>query len=159
VLNLLAELRDRLDLAMLFISHDLGVIAHLAGRIAVIYGGKVIELGPAAEVLRPPYHPYTEALLSAVPVIGHRLDQRALQRSWGVDDSGEAAGAAGLPTGGRLLLAADADGRRGGVRHRVHHLLRQPVARWLRQPGVAYAGQHGPAFCLLTSAGPKKDPP
>jgi len=71
-LNLLGELRDALGLAMLFISHDLGVIAHLADRVAVMYGGKIIELGPAAEVLRPPHHPYTEALLSAVPVIGQR---------------------------------------------------------------------------------------
>ncbi len=79
VLNLLAELRDRLGLAMLFISHDLGVIAHLADRVAVMYGGKIMELGPAAEVLRPPHHPYTEALLSAVPVIGQRRARVRLQ--------------------------------------------------------------------------------
>ena len=68
-LELLAELRATLGLAMLFISHDLGVIAHLADRVAVMYGGRIMELGPTAAVLRPPFHPYTEALLSAVPSI------------------------------------------------------------------------------------------
>ncbi len=69
-LNLLAELRRTLGLSMLFISHDIGVVAYLADRVAVMYGGVIMELGPAASVLRPPYHPYTEALLSAVPTIG-----------------------------------------------------------------------------------------
>ena len=70
VLNLLAELRASLGLALLFISHDIGVIAHVADRVAVMYGGTLMEAGPTAAVLRPPFHPYTEALLSAVPVIG-----------------------------------------------------------------------------------------
>ncbi len=69
-LNLLADLRRTLGLSMLFISHDIAVVAYLADRIAVMYGGVVMELGPAASVLHPPYHPYTEALLSAVPAIG-----------------------------------------------------------------------------------------
>jgi peptide/nickel transport system ATP-binding protein len=70
VLNLLDDLRDRLGVAYLFISHDIGVIAHMADRIAVMYRGGVVEEGPAAAVLAPPYHPYTEALLSAVPLVG-----------------------------------------------------------------------------------------
>jgi oligopeptide/dipeptide ABC transporter ATP-binding protein len=53
---------------MLFISHDLGVVRHMADRIAVMYLGRVVELGPAAQVLRQPMHPYTRALVSAVPV-------------------------------------------------------------------------------------------
>jgi peptide/nickel transport system ATP-binding protein len=72
VLNLLDDLRDRLGVAYLFISHDIGVIAHVADRIAVMYRGGVVEEGPAAAVLNPPYHPYTEALLSAVPLVGAR---------------------------------------------------------------------------------------
>ncbi len=71
-LNLLTGLRDTLGLALLFISHDIGVVAHVSDRVAVMYGGTVVELGPAALVLRPPFHPYTEALLSAVPAIGRR---------------------------------------------------------------------------------------
>lgn len=70
ILNLLAELRRDLGLTLLFISHDIGVIGHISDRIAVLYGGTVMELGPAHSVLSPPFHPYTEALLSAVPVIG-----------------------------------------------------------------------------------------
>jgi peptide/nickel transport system ATP-binding protein len=70
VLNLLTDLRDTLGVAYLFISHDIGVVAHIADRIAVMYRGAVVEEGPAAQVLAPPYHPYTEALLSAVPVVG-----------------------------------------------------------------------------------------
>ena len=57
---------------LLFISHDIGVIAHIADRIAVMYRGGIVEEGPAAAVLRPPFHPYTEALLSAVPIVGER---------------------------------------------------------------------------------------
>ncbi len=70
VLNLLADLRAATGVALLFISHDIGVVAHIADRIAVMYRGRIVEEGPAAEVLRPPFHPYTEALLSAVPVVG-----------------------------------------------------------------------------------------
>jgi len=72
ILNLLADLRDRLGVAYLLISHDLSVIAHLADRVAVMYRGAVVEEGPSAAVMAPPYHPYTEALLSAVPVVGAR---------------------------------------------------------------------------------------
>ncbi len=70
VLNLLTDLRDELGVAYLFISHDIGVVAHIADRIAVMYRGAIVEEGRAEEVLSPPYHPYTEALLSAVPVVG-----------------------------------------------------------------------------------------
>jgi peptide/nickel transport system ATP-binding protein len=76
VLNLLAELRQALGLALLFISHDIGVIAHVADRVAVMYGGALMEVGPTAAVLHPPFHPYTEALLSAVPVIGRSGEDR-----------------------------------------------------------------------------------
>jgi peptide/nickel transport system ATP-binding protein len=69
IIRLLADLRDRMNVAYLFISHDLSVVAHLADRIAVMYRGRLIEVGTTDEVLRPPYHPYTEALLSAVPTI------------------------------------------------------------------------------------------
>ena len=67
VLNVLADLRDRLNVAYLFISHDLSVIAHIADRVAVMYRGAIVEEGPVDDVLGPPFHPYTEALLSAIP--------------------------------------------------------------------------------------------
>ena len=66
VVNLLADLRDRLGLAYMFISHDLAVVAQLSDRIAVMYRGRLCETGSAAEVLAPPYHPYTRALLASV---------------------------------------------------------------------------------------------
>ncbi|HYF06862.1 MAG TPA: ABC transporter ATP-binding protein [Acetobacteraceae bacterium] len=72
VLNLLSDLRDTLGVAYLFISHDIGVVSHIADRIAVMYRGAIVEEGDAGEVLAPPYHPYTQALHSAVPVVGAR---------------------------------------------------------------------------------------
>jgi len=88
VLNLLAELRQALGLALLFISHDLGVIAHMANRVAVMYGGALMEVGPTTSVLRPPFHPYTEALLSAVPMIGRSIDRLRLPGEPGMVHSG-----------------------------------------------------------------------
>ena len=67
ILNLLAELQVEKDTAYLFISHDLGVVRYLSDRIAVLYLGRLMELGAAETVFGPPQHPYTEALLSAVP--------------------------------------------------------------------------------------------
>jgi len=69
ILNLLKDLRDQLGIAYLFISHDLSVVAHVADRIAIMYAGRICEEGPASAVLQPPHHPYTEALLSAVPFV------------------------------------------------------------------------------------------
>lgn len=69
VLNLFSELRQSLGLTYVFISHDLGVVRHLSTRVAVMYLGRVVELGPTEEIFRAPGHPYTRALLDAMPVV------------------------------------------------------------------------------------------
>ena len=67
ILELLGNLRRELKLSLLFITHDLGVVAQIADRVAVMYAGRIVEEGPADEVLRHPRHPYTEGLLRAAP--------------------------------------------------------------------------------------------
>ena len=67
ILNLLVSLQQRFQLTYVFISHDLGVVRRISDRVGVMYLGRLIELGPAAELYAAPLHPYTEALLSAVP--------------------------------------------------------------------------------------------
>jgi len=68
IINLLAMLSREMDLTLIFISHDLSVVKHIADRIAVMYLGRIVELGPAEEVFEKPQHPYTKALVSAVPL-------------------------------------------------------------------------------------------
>jgi oligopeptide transport system ATP-binding protein len=79
IINLLAKLSREMQLALIFISHDLSVVKHISDRIAVMYLGKIVELGAATQVFENPLHPYTKALVSAVPVpdpVREKLRQR-----------------------------------------------------------------------------------
>ena len=78
IVNLLADLQDQLGLSMLFISHDLATVEHLTHRVAVMYLGKVVELADRRTLFARPHHPYTRALLSAVPVPDPRATRRRI---------------------------------------------------------------------------------
>jgi peptide/nickel transport system ATP-binding protein len=92
ILNLLVELQHSKQVSYVFISHDLGVVRYLSDRIAVLYLGRVMEVGPAEKVFSGPHHPYTEALLSSVPAIDGRHPTR-------VKLSGEIPSAVNPPSG------------------------------------------------------------
>jgi peptide/nickel transport system ATP-binding protein len=79
ILNLLVDLQRRSGTAYLFISHDLSVVRYLADRLAVMYTGRLCEVGTADELFAPPHHPYTEALLSAIPLADPALHQRKIR--------------------------------------------------------------------------------
>jgi ABC-type oligopeptide transport system ATPase subunit len=68
VINLLMDLQERLHLTYLFIAHDLRLVEHVCSRVAVMFLGKIVEMGPTAALFASPQHPYTRALLSAIPV-------------------------------------------------------------------------------------------
>jgi peptide/nickel transport system ATP-binding protein len=95
ILNLLGDLQQEFDLTYLFISHDLSVIEHICDRVAVMYVGKIIELAPTEALFRKPLHPYTEVLMSAVPIPDPRLRNRR-QR---IKPEGEVADPVNPPSG------------------------------------------------------------
>jgi peptide/nickel transport system ATP-binding protein len=93
ILNLLQDLREQFQLSYLFVAHDLSVVEHIADRVAVMYVGRIVEIGETSRIYRAPRHPYTEALLSAVP----RPDPAA--RDEAIILQGEIASPAAPPSG------------------------------------------------------------
>ena len=75
ILELLLDLKKRLGMAMLLITHNLGIVSDIADRLAVMYAGQIVELAPAPELLRRPFHPYTRALMTSVPKLGQEIER------------------------------------------------------------------------------------
>ena len=75
ILNLLQDLQDELKLTYLFCSHDLSVIEHICDRVAIMYLGKIVEIGTREDIFKHPKHPYTKALLSAIPMVGKKKER------------------------------------------------------------------------------------
>ncbi|BBE31504.1 ABC transporter ATP-binding protein [Tepiditoga spiralis] len=93
LLNLLTKLKEKYELSMIFISHDLSVVEHISDRMAVMYVGNIVEIGDVKEIFNKPTHPYTRALLSAVPIANpHKRNHKELLE-------GEVADPANLPSG------------------------------------------------------------
>jgi len=149
IVNLLLDLQDRLGLSYLFVAHDLSVVKHVSDRVAVMYLGKIVELAPTAELFARPRHPYTEALLSAVPVPDpRRRRQRIVPRGEVADPSNPPAGCHFHPRCAYAIercrsetpaLRALADGRLARC-HRAEELALAGVqAGELGQPSAAPA--------------------
>jgi peptide/nickel transport system ATP-binding protein len=109
VVNLLDDLQTELGLTYVIIAHDLSVIRHVSDRIAVMYLGKIVELADRESLYSAPYHPYTTALLSAVPVPDPKRRQQKVTTASESDGDAPAAKSAGSPAsaGGRILLTGD----------------------------------------------------
>ena len=131
IINLMVDLQERLGLTYLFIAHDLAVVRHVCDRIAVLYLGKIMEVGPAAALFARPLHPYTRTLISAVPVPDPSVERDASARA----DEGRAAERAepaerlpiphALPEGAAALRPGGA----GVARRRVWQRRRLPFCR------------------------------
>ncbi|MEE1651635.1 ABC transporter ATP-binding protein [Brachybacterium sp. J144] len=136
VINLLADLRDQLGLSYLFVAHDLAIVREISDQVAVMYLGRIVEYGPVAEVFSAPRHPYTRALMSAVPVPDPKVERERNQIILSGDLPSPAEEIQGCSFASRCpllpLLDADAQARcraedptptaHGGSRVACHHV-------------------------------------
>ncbi len=139
ILNLLLELQEQLGLTVLFVAHDLSVVKHISERVAVMYVGRIVETAPTEELFAAPKHPYTEALMSAVPIPDPRL------RSERIVLQGEVADPANTPSGchfhPRCKYATPVCSQESPVQEEIspNHFVRCHHARQLTLRGVARA--------------------
>ena len=139
ILNLLLELQEQLGLTVLFVAHDLSVVKHISERVAVMYVGRIVETAPTEELFAAPKHPYTEALMSAVPIPDPRL------RSERIVLQGEVADPANTPAGchfhPRCKYATPVCSQESPVQEEIspNHFVRCHRARELTLRGVARA--------------------
>jgi oligopeptide/dipeptide ABC transporter ATP-binding protein len=108
VLRLLAELRDSLGLPILVISHDLSSLAGIADRVVVLYGGRIVEDGPVAQVFTAPRHPYTALLMASAPRVSHDPPFRPIQLRRGAADPPAPGGPGACVFAARCPFAVDA---------------------------------------------------
>jgi oligopeptide transport system ATP-binding protein len=138
VINLLEDLRDRFNLSYLFIAHDLSVVHHLCDRVAVMYLGRLVELADSDELFANPLHPYTRALLAAIPVPDPEIEKRRAHQVM----KGEVPSPINPPPGcvfnPRCPLAVDS------CRKHVPQLIELEPGHWVACPRVGpHAGRQG----------------
>ena len=129
MLNLFADLQREFSLTYLFISHDLRVVAHVSDRVAVMYFGKIVELGPADALMESPLHPYTQALMSAEPepVPAHLRNKQRIILKGEIPSPLVAADAAAASTPAAHRAAPECAATRAGMaRDRARPLCRLP---------------------------------
>jgi oligopeptide/dipeptide ABC transporter ATP-binding protein len=135
ILELMADLRDRLGMAILLITHDLGVVAEMCDDVVVMYAGRVVERGPVEDVFTSPQHPYTEALLQSIPLLG--MTQREPLRVI----RGTVASPLDWPEGCRFRTRCDYAFEKCDVLPPLFPVRRQESACWLCEHGRRLPGE------------------
>jgi peptide/nickel transport system ATP-binding protein len=152
VLNLLLEIQQELGTTLVFIAHDLSVVRFFCDHLAVMYLGQIAEIGPAEAIYQPPYHPYTEALLSAVPIPDPRAEQKHIRLSGTVPSAlnpptgcrfhTRCPRRAMLPDGGKICETENPPERRDTDEHHIYCHI--PLEELRKMDAVVKIEKEGP---------------